>query len=30
MVFSSLVSKLMVTISPDLTSKPTVGFLIEP
>jgi hypothetical protein len=29
-VFSSLVSKLVATVSPDLTSKPTVGFLVEP
>jgi hypothetical protein len=30
MIFSSLVSKLVVTVSPDLTSKLTVGFLVEP
>jgi hypothetical protein len=29
-VFTSLASKLVVTVSPDLTSKPVVGFLIEP
>jgi hypothetical protein len=30
MIFSSLVSKLVVTVSPDLTAKLTVGFLVEP
>jgi hypothetical protein len=30
MVFSSLASKLVVTVSPGLASKPTVGFLVEP
>jgi hypothetical protein len=29
-VFSSLVSKLVATVSPDLASKSVVGFLIEP
>jgi hypothetical protein len=29
-VFSGLTSKLMVTISPSLASKPVVGFLVEP
>jgi hypothetical protein len=29
-VFSSLASKLVATVSPDLTSKPVVGFLVEP
>jgi hypothetical protein len=29
-IFSSLASKLVATVSPGLTSKPTVGFLIEP
>jgi hypothetical protein len=29
-VFSSLASKLVATVSPDLTSKPAVGFLVEP
>jgi hypothetical protein len=29
-VFSSLTSKLVVTVSPGLTSKLTVGFLVEP
>jgi hypothetical protein len=29
-VFSSLASKLVATVSPDLASKPTVGFLVEP
>jgi hypothetical protein len=29
-VFSSLALKLIATVSPGLTSKPTVGFLIEP
>jgi hypothetical protein len=28
--FSSLGSKLVVTVCPDLASKPTVGFLVEP
>jgi hypothetical protein len=30
MVFSSLTSKLVPTVSPGLASKPTVGFLVEP
>jgi hypothetical protein len=30
MVFSSLASKLVPTVSPGLTSKPMVGFLVEP
>jgi hypothetical protein len=30
MVFSSLTSKLVVTVSPGLTSKSAVDFLIEP
>jgi hypothetical protein len=29
-IFSSLVSKLVATVSPDLASKPVVGFLVEP
>jgi hypothetical protein len=29
-VFSGLTSKLMVTVSPSLASKPVVGFLVEP
>jgi hypothetical protein len=29
MIFSSLVSKLVATVSPDLASKPVVGFLVE-
>jgi hypothetical protein len=29
-VFSSLDSKLVATVSPDLASKPVVGFLVEP
>jgi hypothetical protein len=29
-VFSSLASKLVVTVSPGLASKPVVGFLVEP
>jgi hypothetical protein len=29
-VFSSLVSKLVTTVSPGLSSKPAVGFLVEP
>jgi hypothetical protein len=29
-VFSSLASKLVATVSLGLTSKPTVGFLVEP
>jgi hypothetical protein len=29
-VFTSLASKLVATVSPGLTSKPTVGFLVEP
>jgi hypothetical protein len=28
-VFSSLASKLVATVSPGLTSKPAVGFLVE-
>jgi hypothetical protein len=28
--FSSLASKLVVTVSPGLASKPAVGFLVEP
>jgi hypothetical protein len=28
--FPSLTSELVVTVSPGLTSKPTVGFLVEP
>jgi hypothetical protein len=28
--FSSLASKLLATVSPGLTSKPAVGFLVEP
>jgi hypothetical protein len=30
MVFSSLDSKLVVTVSPGLASKPVVDFLVEP
>jgi hypothetical protein len=30
MVFSSLASKPVATDSPDLASKPVVGFLVEP
>jgi hypothetical protein len=30
MVFSSLASKLVATVSPDLASKLAVGFLVEP
>jgi hypothetical protein len=30
MVFSSLASKLVATVSPGLTSKPMVDFLVEP
>jgi hypothetical protein len=30
MIFASLTSKLVVTVSPGLASKPVVGFLIEP
>jgi hypothetical protein len=30
MVFASLVSKLVATVSPGLTSKPVIGFLFEP
>jgi hypothetical protein len=30
MVFSSLTSKLVVTVSPGLALKPLVGFLVEP
>jgi hypothetical protein len=30
MVFSSLTSKLVVTVSSGLASKPAVGFLVEP
>jgi hypothetical protein len=29
MIFSSLTSKLVATVSPDLASKPAVGFLVE-
>jgi hypothetical protein len=29
-VFSSLASKLVATVSPDLASKPVVDFLVEP
>jgi hypothetical protein len=29
-VFSCLTSKLVVTVSPGLASKPAVGFLVEP
>jgi hypothetical protein len=29
MIFSSLASKLVATVSPDLASKPVVGFLVE-
>jgi hypothetical protein len=29
-VFSSLASKLVVTVSPGLASKPAAGFLVEP
>jgi hypothetical protein len=29
-VFSSLASKLVAMVSPDLPSKPAVGFLVEP
>jgi hypothetical protein len=29
-VFASLASKLVATVSPGLTSKPVVGFLVEP
>jgi hypothetical protein len=29
-VFSSLTSKLVATVSPGLTSKPAVVFLVEP
>jgi hypothetical protein len=29
-VFSSLASKLVATVSPDLASKPVVGLLVEP
>jgi hypothetical protein len=29
-VFSSLASKLVTTVSPDLASKPTDDFLVEP
>jgi hypothetical protein len=29
-VFTSLTSKLAATVSPDLASKPAVGFLVEP
>jgi hypothetical protein len=28
-VFSDLISKLVATVSPDLASKPVVGFLVE-
>jgi hypothetical protein len=30
MIFSSLASKLVVTVSPGLASKPAVCFLVEP
>jgi hypothetical protein len=30
MVFSSLASKLVATVSPGLASKPAVSFLVEP
>jgi hypothetical protein len=30
MVFSSLASKLVATVSPGLASKPAIGFLVEP
>jgi hypothetical protein len=30
MVFSNLVSKLVATVSPGLTSKSAIGFLVEP
>jgi hypothetical protein len=30
MVFSSLASKLVATVSPSLGSKPVFGFLVEP
>jgi hypothetical protein len=30
MIFSSLASKLVATISPGLASKPVVGLLVEP
>jgi hypothetical protein len=30
LVFSNLASKLVPTVSPGLTSKPMVGFLVEP
>jgi hypothetical protein len=30
MIFSSLTSKLVATVSPGLSLKPAVGFLIEP
>jgi hypothetical protein len=29
MVFSSLTSKLVATVSPSLASKPVMGFLVE-
>jgi hypothetical protein len=29
-VFASLASKLVMTVSPGLASKPTFGFLVEP
>jgi hypothetical protein len=29
-VFTGLASKLVATVSPDLASKPAVGFLVEP
>jgi hypothetical protein len=29
-IFSSLTLKLVATVSPDLASKPAVGFLVEP
>jgi hypothetical protein len=30
MVFASLTSKLVATVSPGLISKPVIGFLFEP
>jgi hypothetical protein len=30
MVFSSMTSKLVATVSPGLSSKPVVGLLVEP
>jgi hypothetical protein len=29
-IFTGLASKLVATVSPDLASKPAVGFLVEP